>query len=183
MPEPAISTTKDRLNGADLGETLVRGPVGTAFFWIHRAVETFVVALFVAIVLVAVMQVVNRFFLGRSLSWSEEFQRYGHIWLVFLAVPIGYRRGAHIGVDFLQSALRGRKAEIFAWVLDLAWLALGVVLIVSTSMLMGVAWRQHSPGVGWTMDKVYLGLLLGGVYLSLAVVDRLLQKVMGTRTA
>lgn len=156
-----------------------RGPLGPVFKLVHRLFEAAVIVLFAAIVCAAVWQVLNRFVLGSSLSWSEEFQRYGHIWLVFFAVPIGYRRGAHIGVDILQNSLSKRNALVLDWIIDLAWLVLGVALIISVWGLIGVAWRQTSPGIGLTMDKVYFGLVIGGAYLAFTAVDRLLQKTLG----
>ena len=159
------------------------GPLGTLFSAVHRLFEIAVVILFAAMVFAALWQVFNRFLLGSTLSWSEEFQRYSHIWLVFFAVPIGYRRNAHIGVDILQNALSARGALVLGWIIDLAWLVLGVAIISGTATLMGVAWRQTSPGMGVTMDKVYLGLLIGGAYLVFTAVDRLLQKVLGVSSA
>lgn len=163
--------------------TVLRGPLGMAFSSIHRLFEIAVIALFAAMVFVALWQVVNRFLLGSSLSWSEEFQRYAHIWLIFFAVPIGYRRGAHIGVDILQNALGPRRALFLDWIIDLAWLLLGAAIVVSTWALMSVAWRQTSAGIGITMDKVYFGLVVGGIYLIFTALDRLLQKTLGASAA
>lgn len=162
---------------------VLRGPLGAAFSSIHRLFEIAVIALFAAMVFAALWQVVNRFVLGSSLSWSEEFQRYAHIWLIFFAVPIGYRRGAHIGVDILQNALGAGGALVLDWIIDLAWLILGIAIVVSTWTLMGVAWRQTSAGIGITMDKIYFGLVIGGMYLIFTTVDRLLQKILGASTA
>lgn len=147
---------------------------------VHRSFELAAITLFTIILVAAVLQVVNRFVIGSSLSWSEELQRYGHIWLVFFAIPIGYRRGAHIGVDFLERALKGPAARAMAWVLDLGWLALGTVVTYSTLLLLGVASRQHSPGLGITMDKVYLGLAIGGAYAIFTAIDRMAQKIFGS---
>jgi TRAP-type C4-dicarboxylate transport system permease small subunit len=160
-------------------QPLLPAPLDRIFATVHRVFEIAVIVLFCAIVVAAVLQVTNRFVVGRSLSWSEEFQRYGHIWLIFFAVPIGYRRAAHIGVDFIQKALGERRAMVLDWIIDLAWMALGAAIVVSTWILLGVAWRQVSPGIGITMDKVYLGLVIGGCYLAFTAIERLLRKAIG----
>ena len=67
--------------------------------WIDRGAEYGVAAIFAAMCAVGLLQVFNRFVLNRSLSWSEEFQIYCHVWIVFLAIPIAYRRGAHLSVE------------------------------------------------------------------------------------
>ena len=68
---------------------------------LDRAVETALFLIFLAFTIVGGLQVFNRFVLGLPLSWSEEFQKFGHIWMVFLAIPVAYRRGAHIGMDIV----------------------------------------------------------------------------------
>ena len=75
-----------------------------------RAVEYTVALCFLLIVIVGSLQVFNRFVLNMSLSWSEEFQRYGQIWIVFLGIPVAYRRGVHIGMELLSDrhSRRGR---------------------------------------------------------------------------
>ena len=148
---------------------------------IHRLVETFVVLLFTAMLVVGFGQILNRFFLGTSLSWSEEFQRFGHIWLVFLSIPIGYRRAAHIGVDLLQSMLAPPAARVSVLLIDLCWLALGTALIFTTWRLMAVASRQTAPALRVTMDWVYLGLVLAGLYLILVALGRLFSDLRAMR--
>lgn len=148
---------------------------------LHRLVEVFVILLFVAMLAVGFMQIVNRFFLGTSLSWSEEFQRFGHIWLVFLSIPIGYRRAAHIGVDMLQERLAPGAARVSVLMIDVCWLLLGSALIWTTWRLMAVASRQTAPALGITMDWVYLGLALAGAYLIVVALQRLAGDVRAMR--
>ena len=71
--------------------------VASLFRAVDRAVEYLLFLFFLAFTLVGGLQVFNRFVLGLPLSWSEEFQKYGHIWMVMLAIPVAYRRGAHLG--------------------------------------------------------------------------------------
>ena len=76
-----------------------------AFRSIDRTVEYALFLIFLAFTLVGGLQVFNRFVLGLPLSWSEEFQKFGHIWMVMLAIPVAYRRGAHLGMDMLLRLL------------------------------------------------------------------------------
>ena len=68
------------------------------FAWIDRGVEYAVAVFFAAMCAVGLLQVFNRFVLNKSLSWSEEFQIFCHVWIVFLAIPIAYRRGEDLVV-------------------------------------------------------------------------------------
>ncbi len=134
---------------------------------VDRTVEVFVALVFLGIVLVGGMQVFSRFFLNASLSWSEEFQKFGHIWIVFCSIPIAYRRGAHIYMDVLRVKLPkkiGRYVDLFV---DLLWAGFAIAIILLTWKITKVAAFQTSPGLGLPMSVPYFGVFGGGVYLLL----------------
>jgi TRAP-type C4-dicarboxylate transport system permease large subunit len=66
---------------------------------VDRGVEYLAAAIFAAMVVIGGLQVFHRFVLNSSLGWSEEAQVFGHIWIVFLGIPIAYRRGAHLFIE------------------------------------------------------------------------------------
>ena len=66
--------------------------IAKSFRAVDRSVEYALFLIFLAFTLVGGLQVFNRFVLGLPLSWSEEFQKFGHIWMVMLAIPV--RTGA-----------------------------------------------------------------------------------------
>jgi len=156
-----------------------------------RAMEILVIALFAMIVLVGGLQVFCRYLLNASLSWSEELQRYGLIWMVFLALVIGYRRGAHIGMNMILLKLPRFVQVPMAWLIDLLWLGLGVAMVVYTAVyqtgagltfLRSVS-RQSSAGLGLRMDIIYACIVVGGVYLTLSAVHALVCRLEGTPPA
>lgn len=163
--------------------TLLRGA--------DRAMEILVIALFAMIVLVGGLQVLCRYLFNASLSWSEELQRYGLIWMVFLALVIGYRRGAHIGMNMFLLKLPLFIQVPMAWLIDLLWLGLGVAMVVYTAVyqtgagltfLRSVS-RQSSAGLGLRMDIIYACIVVGGLYLTLSAVHALTCRLAGTPQA
>jgi TRAP-type C4-dicarboxylate transport system permease small subunit len=50
-------------------------------------------------------QIVARYGLNSSIGWSDEVSRLLFVWSIFLAIPIGVRRGSHIGVTLLTARL------------------------------------------------------------------------------
>jgi TRAP-type transport system small permease protein len=158
---------------------------------VDRLMESLVIALFGMIVIVGGLQVFFRYVLNASLSWSEELQRYGLIWIVFLALVIGYRRGAHIGMTLVLQLFPRAVQGIIAWLIDLLWLGLGLAMVVYTALYQSGAGftflksvsRQSSAGLGLRMDIVYFCIVAGGLYLTFAAIHALLCRGAGTSAA
>lgn len=144
---------------------------------LDRSVEALIVIIFIVMTIVGGMQVFNRFVLNQSLSWSEEFQKFSHIWLIYLTIAVGYNRGAHIGMRLLAGRLPQKIQDMLVILTDFLWLLFAGALIIYTRVIMGVAKFQTSPGLGIRMDWVYLGLLVGGGYLMICVLRNLVQSI------
>ncbi|MEE3045317.1 MAG: TRAP transporter small permease [Pseudomonadota bacterium] len=144
-------------------------------FWavIDRTVEMAIFVIFLGIVIVGTMQVCNRFFLNLSLSWSEELQRYGQIWIVFLGVPVAYRYCAHIGMETLTDLLSERGRAVFFAIVDLLWIVLAIALISGTVELSRFLQLQKSPGMGLPMHLVYAAIPIGSGYMVIIALRRL----------
>lgn len=132
---------------------------------IDRGAELLVAAIFATIFLIALLQVFNRFVLNVSLSWSEEAQIFGHIWIVFLGIPIAYRRNAHLYIETYCDRFPPRLRTAFNLLVELMWGAFAVSLVVLGWMVARIAQLQESPGLEIPMSYPYYGLVIGGAYL------------------
>jgi len=149
---------------------------------VNRAYEFLIFILFLLIVIVGGMQVFNRFVLNQSLSWSEEFMVYAHIWIVFLAIPVAYNRGSHIGMNLFAKGLPPRGQLILALAIDGMWVVLAAAIVFYASVVMGVASNQNSPALGLRMDRAYLSLVVGGTYLGLLALRKATASVCRLRS-
>ena len=146
------------------------------FAWVDRGVEYAVAAIFAAMCAVGLLQVFNRFVLNRSLSWSEEFQIYCHVWIVFLAIPNAYRHGAHMSVAAFRSRLPRRLARLFDFTIEILWIWFAVALAWLAWRVSEVAKLQSSPGLDLPMNWVYYSMVVGGAYLLVVVLRRILAR-------
>jgi TRAP-type C4-dicarboxylate transport system permease small subunit len=143
------------------------------FAAIDRTIEYFVAAIFAGMVLIGSWQVFSRFVLNATPSWSEEIQIFGHIWLVFLAIPIAYRRGAHITVEAIRNYLAGWMNKALDLINELLWIGFAVATAYYSYRVSLVTGNSVSPGLEIPMSYPYYGMILGSVYLLFVVIRRL----------
>ena len=144
---------------------------------IDRGAELLVAAFLAVILLIALIQVGNRFVINSSLSWSEEAQIFGHIWIVFLGIPIALRRNSHLYIETYCDKLPARARLVFDVCVELLWGAFGVSLAVLGWMVASVAHMQESPGLEIPMSWPYGAMVIGGAYLTLVAIRRLIEKL------
>jgi TRAP-type C4-dicarboxylate transport system permease small subunit len=145
-----------------------------AFFAaIDRAIELSVAAIFAAMVAIGTWQVFSRFVLNATPSWSEEVQIFGHIWLVFLAIPIAYRRSAHITVVAIRRVLSVGLTRVLDGIIELLWVGFAVATAYYSYRVSLVTRNSVSPGLEIPMSYPYYGMILGSAYLALVVIRRL----------
>ena len=137
------------------------------------------IAVFAAITLMGGLQVFSRFILNRPLNWSEELQIYGHIWMIFLTIPIAYNRGSHILMTMLLDRLPARAQKTVAVAVDVLWLWLGISIVIYTMRLVRVATFQRSPALEVPMSYVYGGMVVGGAYMVLVALRKLAGHLCG----
>jgi len=179
MPCPYSETT-DESPTVDFDASLtMKDRIEKALNLIDRAVEWLITAAFALMVLVGGIQVFSRYALRNSLSWSEEFQKFMHIWLIFLAIPLAYKHDAHIGMRVIFDRLPAgfRRTALIA--IDCLWFALGCVMVAYTTRIMNVAKTQTSPGLGLRMDIVYACIVIGGAYLCLMAARKVYGRASG----
>ncbi|MBM3597915.1 MAG: TRAP transporter small permease [Alphaproteobacteria bacterium] len=149
---------------------------------LDRSVELIVAAILAAMVVVGLLQVTNRFVLNASLSWTEEVQVFGHIWLIFLGIPVAYRHGAHMSVEMLHQRYPGPIRTAFDLMVELLWASFAVATAYLSYRVSQVAAFQQSPGLEIPMSYPYYGMVIGGAYLFLVVLRRIADRAHGFRT-
>ena len=143
------------------------------FAAVDRAVEILVATIFAGMVSIGFFQVFSRFVLNATPSWSEEIQIFGHIWLVFLAIPIAYRRGAHFAVEAIRRQYSLGVHRILDVFVELLWAGFAITTIYYSYRVSLVAGRNVSPGLEIPMSYPYHGMIIGSVYLLFVVIRRI----------
>ncbi len=92
-------------------------------------------------VMVAVVsaQVALRYMFNSSIDWADELARLCFVWSIFLAIPLGIKGGAHIGIEMVAARLPTHLRRAMARVV--AALGACLLLLVAWESAM-IAWDQ-----------------------------------------
>jgi TRAP-type C4-dicarboxylate transport system permease small subunit len=157
-------------------EQVLAMPVAAAPAWplrilrlADRALTGVLLAAVAAMVTVVSAQVALRYGFNRSIDWADEIGRLAFVWAIFLAIPLGVRDGAHIGIDLLvdklpaagQAALRRAGAAVAAaLMLAIAWAAVRTCREQWDELMATVDFS-----VGWFIVPVAVGALFSALHL------------------
>ncbi|MEO1011278.1 MAG: TRAP transporter small permease [Bacteroidota bacterium] len=139
------------------------------YTFLNRFIETFLVLIFGLLVIDVVWQVVSRYVVGQSSSFTEEFARFALIWLTLLgAAFINGTQEGHLAMDFLLSKLppekKRRRQKIIQWAMALFALVVMVIgggNLVYTTLKLG----QISPALNVPLGLVYTMVPLSGLII------------------
>lgn len=143
--------------------------------WLDQNLEEFLLVLFLAAMAVIMgIQVLARYVLGMSLSWSEEVARYLFVWSGFLSVSYCTKKCVSIKIEqFVASFPKRWKAALkvlnhtielvlFLYLLPFAW----------NYFYSAVISGQKSPALGLPMYLVQAAPMTGIVLCAFRVVQR-----------
>ena len=147
--------------------------------WINRFLEWFLIVGFVGMTLIIFLQVIFRYFLLQSLSWSEEIARYLFIWLTFLGASVVARSRSHITVESLANSVRSpllrKSLKTVATVLTLMFLYVLVTegFIASFEIL---ELEQVSPSMPWlALGWIYFAIPIGSLFMGLNLLEQMID--------
>ncbi|MGU3492406.1 TRAP transporter small permease [Xanthobacteraceae bacterium A53D] len=123
-------------------------------------------ALIFSMMVVTFGQVVSRYALSNSLSWSEELGRYIFVWITFLGMAAAFQSKAHIALDFLIHLLPAKPSRGLVIFNTLLVALVGVALVVGGVSLIKFGMKQRSAALGLPMYYVYSVIPFSGVMLT-----------------
>ena len=162
--------------GADLAMEAATAAAPPAQPWplrllaaLDRVVTGLLLAAVAVMVTVVASQVFLRYGFNRSIDWADEIGRMAFVWAIFLAIPLGVRDAAHIGIDLAVEKLpptwrgplrRAGSALSAAMMIVIAWVCIGVAREQWDEMMSTV-----DLSVGWFILPVGVGAALSALHL------------------
>ncbi|APZ45946.1 C4-dicarboxylate ABC transporter permease [Polaribacter reichenbachii] len=135
---------------------------------INKTLEWFIIIIFALLVLDVLFQVISRYLLGTSFTWTEEFARFSLIWMTIIGAAYLNAKKEHLSMDFLYQKLsikNKRKAsiiiEIFIFLFALIIMVIGGFNLVYTTLHL----NQLSGTLRIPLGYVYAILPLSGILI------------------
>lgn len=116
---------------------------------IERAEEHLMVLVMAVMTVVAFVNVITRYFIHFSLSYTEEIVVSMFVWLTLLGTSVAFRQGAHLGFSFIVDRSPRVVQRIAVWLAAL----LGVVLFAFL-IYFGIGQIQSERQLGTTSESL-----------------------------
>jgi len=136
---------------------------------LNKAIESLLVFIFGLLVIDVVWQVVSRYVVGKSSSFTEELARFALIWLTVLgAAYINGSKEGHLSMDFLLAKLptnkrhaRQKVIQVFMALFALVVMVIGGGNLVFTTLSLG----QMSSALQIPLGYVYAIVPVSGLII------------------
>ena len=122
--------------------------------------EAILVFLFAVMVIIIFIQVIMRK-ANHSLYWSEELGKFLFVWISWLGISIGQRKGEHIKITMLTDRLPFKTAQVFNILSDLVVMGICLVTLYYGVTLVFSQWTSPYAGIKISTSWGYLAVVVG----------------------
>ncbi|MDT8862108.1 TRAP transporter small permease [Alkalihalobacillus sp. MEB130] len=150
--------------------------------WLDEYLEEYVLILLSILTVVIVFtQVFMRYVLGDSLTWSEEVARYLFIWMIYIGVSYGVKKGKHLGVDAFPMMFEKKGKLIIDMIATIAFFIFAVVIsYFGLDIVLRVT--RESAALEIPMGWVYAAPVVGMVLTAIRLVQKFIWQVKELKT-
>lgn len=141
----------------------------------NKIEEVMSVVLFSLLVILCFLQVLFRFLVNFSLSWTEELANYDFILLIYVACSLGIQKGAHVRVEIIDGIVTGSPKYYLDQCLDALWAVFIFIVgylgieIIQDAFAVG----KTTPALDWPYGWIYAIIPVTFILMSVRLVQRM----------
>ncbi len=147
-----------------------------------RILKIIVVIAFALMTVLIFGQVVFRYVIQHSLSFSEELARYLFIWITFLGASVAIRDKAHIKVSLFVNLIKSEKVKkVFLILADLLSAFLLIIFVVHgfNASFRILSFGQTSPTMDFLkIGFVYFAIPAGSFLMVMNIIEDIFAKLV-----
>ncbi|PIE33846.1 hypothetical protein CSA56_10055 [candidate division KSB3 bacterium] len=134
-------------------------------------------SLFVVMCVVVISAVILRYFFGITPRWTGELTQILFIHMVFLGIPMAFRKRMHVTIEFFVGLLPARFKSWLDRFIDLVIIGFLAAVTVSTiHMMSGRLGQTLTPGLKVPRLAIYIAVPICTVLLAIEVIRCFLDK-------
>jgi TRAP-type C4-dicarboxylate transport system permease small subunit len=126
-----------------------------------------VIGLMAVLTVVIIIQVVLRYFFNESLDWSWVVPRICFVWIIFLAIPLGIKRGVHASIDIVPRLLPERVRILLYRLLTGCLIILMMVVTYNAILIAQKTWHYMMPLIDISLANFYVAIVISGIHSTL----------------
>ncbi len=149
--------------------------------WLDNNLEEFImVVCLLAMTLIMGIQILSRYVLGTSLSWSEEITRYLFIWSGFISVSYCTRKCISIKIEQFVASFPKKQKAFIKLINHTVEIIFFVYLIPFAYLYLCSAFEsgQVSPACGIPMYYIQAAPLISFILVSIRIIQRWIAELM-----
>ena len=140
---------------------------------LEKVIESFALLFFAGMLVCCLLQVLFRYVLALSISFTEEFSRMFYIWMVFLMLPVLESRNEQLKVTYFFDKFPMAVRKAVYWIMTAAYVAFLAILSYGSFEVMGQVNTLTFGSTPWLiMSYQYVPILVGGVFGIVFVIYR-----------
>ena len=147
-----------------------------------RPIEAYAAGLFLAVlVILLTVQILLRFFFGRTLSWSEEVSRFAFVWAVYFGFVLAARDNKHIRVTAQFTCLSPKLRVVLFTLADTIWSLFNFVMVFVSGKftLSMIRYPYVSQTTGLNLLWVFMIVPIGFAFMGLRVIQVMISRIKG----
>lgn len=143
---------------------------------LDKTLEFVCSSVFVIMIVTTLYQIFTRTVLNNPNTVTEEFVRFGLVWLSMLALAYVVGKRSHLAVTLLSDHLTVDKKELLERVIQILFLVFAaVVMVYGGWKAVSVTGGQISPSLSLSMAYVYAAVPVSGFIMFVYSVMNLLE--------
>lgn len=129
------------------------------------------------------LQVIVRYVVHSSVTWTEPGAVMIMGWFIFLGAAVGVREGYHLAFDVVLYFVPPKVKLVFFSISDLVILAFAIGMVWFGIELAAKTAQNTIPSLGISGAFDFLPLVFGGALMALFTIERLARRAAGLPTA
>ena len=147
---------------------------------IDRAARWIIVVSSATMIAVVSLQVLLRYAFNSSLDWSDEISRLLFVWSMFLAIPLGIREGAHVGIELLTAHIPAHARVLLAKACAIVGAALMAVVFWQAVKVAWLTWDELMQSLNVSANWFMVPVAIAAAHSFLHLVQLLWREPVRT---